>query len=37
MQKVVTSAGGTRGPLADVLHFVGVEHIRAHLDDLVGK
>ena len=37
LRKVVTSAGGTTGPLADVLHFVGVQHIRAHLADLTGE
>ena len=30
----VRSAGGTVGPLADVLWFVAVEHVRGHLADL---
>jgi len=33
----VRSAGGTVGPLADVLWFVAVEHVRGHLADLRGK
>jgi hypothetical protein len=32
----VRSAGGTVGPLADVLWFVAVEHVRGHLADLRG-
>jgi hypothetical protein len=37
LRRIVTSAGGATGPLADVLHFVGVQHIRAHLADLTGE
>lgn len=33
----VRSAGGTVGPLADVLWFVAVEHVRGHLADLRGR
>ena len=32
----VRSAGGTVGPLADVMWFVAVEHVRGHLADLRG-
>ena len=32
----VRSAGGTVGPLVDVLWFVAVEHVRGHLTDLRG-
>ena len=32
----VRTAGGTVGPLADVLWFVAVEHVRGHLADLRG-
>lgn len=32
----VRSAGGTVGPLADVLWFVAVDHVRGHLADLRG-
>lgn len=32
----VRSAGGTVGPLADVLWFVAIEHVRGHLADLRG-
>ena len=30
----VRSAGGTVGSLAEVMHFVAVEHVRGHLSDL---
>ena len=33
----VRSAGGTVGPLADVMWFVAVEHVRDHLRDLRGR
>lgn len=33
-ERRVRSAGGTVGPLADVLWFVAVEHVRGHLADL---
>ena len=33
----VRSAGGTVGPVADVLWFVAVEHVRGHLADLRGS
>ena len=33
----ITSAGGARGPLADVLNFVAVQHVRGHLADLLGE
>jgi hypothetical protein len=32
----VRSAGGTVGPLVDVLWFVAVDHVRGHLADLTG-
>ncbi len=32
----ITSAGGAKGPLADVMHFVAVQHVQAHVRDLVG-
>ena len=35
-ERRVRSAGGTVGPLADVLWFVAVEHVRGHLADLRG-
>lgn len=33
----IASAGGARGPLADVLNFVAVQHVRGHLADLLGQ
>jgi hypothetical protein len=36
LQRLVTSAGGARGPLADVIHFVAVQHVRLHLGDIIG-
>jgi uncharacterized damage-inducible protein DinB len=35
LSKEVTSAGGFNGPLAQVLHWVAVDHIRIHLNDIV--
>jgi hypothetical protein len=32
----VTSAGGANGTLADVLNFVAVQHVLAHLRDITG-
>ena len=32
----ITSAGGAEGPLAAVLQFVAVDHVRVHLRDLIG-
>jgi hypothetical protein len=32
----VRSAGGTVGPLGDVMWFVAVDHVRGHLADLRG-
>lgn len=32
--KVITSAGGTDGPLATVFHFVAVQHVLGHLADI---
>jgi hypothetical protein len=34
--RVITSAGGANGPLADVIRFVAVDHVRVHLRDLTG-
>jgi hypothetical protein len=33
----VTSAGGARGSLAEVIHFTAVQHTRVHLADLLGE
>lgn len=32
----IASAGGARGPLAGVMQFVAVEHVRGHLRDIAG-
>lgn len=32
----VTSAGGARGPLAAVMNFVAVEHVKMHVRDITG-
>lgn len=34
--RVITSAGGANGPLADVIQFVAIDHVRVHLRDIVG-
>lgn len=34
-QKEVKSAGGFVGPLSQVLHWVAVDHVRVHLQDIV--
>jgi hypothetical protein len=34
LARQVRSAGGTVGPLADVIRFVAVDHVRGHLADL---
>lgn len=36
MAKEVRSSGGFVGPLAQVLHWVAVDHVRSHLQDIVG-
>jgi hypothetical protein len=33
---VVTSAGGVRGPLATVMNYVAVEHVKMHVRDITG-
>ncbi len=33
----ITSSGGARGPLAGVMQFVAVEHVRGHLRDITGR
>lgn len=35
LSKVVTSSGGFHGPLAQVLHWVAVDHVRLHLNDIL--
>ena len=35
-ERRVRSAGGTVGPLIDVMWFVAIEHVRSHLADLRG-
>jgi hypothetical protein len=35
--KEVTSAGGAKGPLADVINFVAVQHVLVHLRDITGE
>jgi hypothetical protein len=34
--RVITSAGGANGPLADVMNFVAVQHVLGHLRDIIG-
>ena len=36
LSRRVRTSGGTVGPLADVMWFVAVEHVRGHLADLQG-
>jgi hypothetical protein len=35
LTKEVRSAGGFVGPLTQVMHFVAVDHVRAHLSDIL--
>jgi uncharacterized damage-inducible protein DinB len=35
LSKEVTSSGGFTGPLSQVLHWVAVDHVRTHLNDIV--
>jgi uncharacterized damage-inducible protein DinB len=37
LAKEVTSSGGFTGPLAQVLQWVAVDHVKAHLNDLLGE
>lgn len=37
LNKEVTSTGGFTGPLAQVLQWVAVDHVRAHLNDILGE
>jgi hypothetical protein len=37
LAKEVASAGGARGPLASVIDFVAVQHVRMHLRDILGE